>query len=318
MTVALADVERAREVVASHVHRTPLLSSRSLGERIGAVAHLKAENLQRTGSFKVRGATNALAALSNEQRRAGIVTMSAGNHAQAVAYAARALGLAVIVAMPETAPATKVTATRGYGAEVRFAPDSTALMPIVDELRRERAMHFLHPFDDDAVIAGQGTVGLEIVDDLPEVDLVVVPVGGGGLISGIAVAVRGRLPGARVVGVQPEGAQAMRRALAAGKPVRLERIDTIADGCSAPFAGERTLAIVQRLVEDVVLVTDDEIREALRFIAGRARLLVEPAGAAAVAALLAGRVRVRSGERVVAVLSGGNVDLSRAAEYLRE
>lgn len=318
MTVGLAEVERAREFVRGHVHRTPLLSSRSLGERIGAVAHLKAENLQRTGSFKVRGATNAVAALTADQRAAGIVTMSAGNHAQAVAYAARALGVAVVVAMPEDAPATKVAATRAYGAEVRFAPDKFALLPIVEELRRERAMHFLHPFDDDAVIAGQGTVGLEIVDDLPEVDLVVVPVGGGGLISGIAVAVRGRLPGARVVGVQPEGAQAMRRALDAGKPVRLERIDTIADGCGAPFAGERTLAIVQRLVEDVVLVTDDEIREALRFIAGRARLLVEPAGAAAVAALLAGRVRARAGERVVAVLSGGNVDLARAAEYLGE
>lgn len=274
---------------------------------------LKAESLQRTGSFKARGAVYAVGALSPTERAAGIVTMSAGNHAAAVAYAARSYGARVVVAMPETAPATKVAATRAYGAEIRFAPDTTKLMPIVDELR-EAGFHFVHPWDD--VIPGTGTIGLEILDDLPEADLVVVPVGGGGLIAGIAIALAARRPGARVVGVQPEGAAAMRRSLDAGLPIRLERTDTIADGCSAPSVGVVALEIVQRLVADVVAIPEDRIREAVRVVFERARLVVEPAGAVAVAGLLCGAVPVRPGERVVAVLSGGNVDAGRLAELL--
>ena len=290
--------------------RTPLLTSRSLGERIGAAAHLKAENLQRTGSFKARGAIYAVGALAPAERAGGIVTMSAGNHAAAVAYAARSFGARVIVAMPETAPATKVAATRAYGAEIRFAPDTTQLMPIVEELRGE-GFRFVHPWDD--VIPGTGTIGLEILDDVPDVDLVVVPVGGGGLIAGIAAAIRARRPEARVVGAQPHGAAAMRRSLDAGTPVRLERTDTIADGCTAPSVGVIALEIVQRLVDDVVLVSEDAIREALRFVFERARLVVEPAGAVALASLLSGAVKPRPGERVVAVLSGGNIDAARFA-----
>ncbi|HEX4744428.1 MAG TPA: pyridoxal-phosphate dependent enzyme [Candidatus Limnocylindria bacterium] len=293
--------------------RTPLLSSRALGERVGAAAHLKAESLQRTGSFKARGAIYAVGALAPAERAGGIVTMSAGNHAAAVAYAARSFGARVIVAMPETAPATKVAATRAYGAEIRFAPDTTKLMPIVEELRGE-GFRFVHPWDD--VIPGTGTIGLEIVEDVPDVDLVVVPVGGGGLISGVATAVTARRRGARVVGVQPQGAAAMRRSLDAGTPVRLERTDTIADGCTAPSVGVLALEIVQRLVDDVVLVSEDAIREGIRFVFERARLVVEPAGAVAVAALLAGSVRPRSGERVVAVLSGANIDAARFAGLL--
>jgi len=292
------------------VLRTPLLTSRSLGERIGAAAHLKAENLQRTGSFKARGAIYAVGALAPAERAGGIVTMSAGNHAAAVAYAARSFGARVIVAMPETAPATKVAATRAYGAEIRFAPDTTQLMPIVEELRGE-GFRFVHPWDD--VIPGTGTIGLEILDDVPDVDLVVVPVGGGGLIAGIAAAIRARRPEARVVGAQPHGAAAMRRSLDAGTPVRLERTDTIADGCTAPSVGVIALEIVQRLVDDVVLVSEDAIREALRFVFERARLVVEPAGAVALASLLSGAVKPRPGERVVAVLSGGNIDAARFA-----
>jgi threonine dehydratase len=292
------------------VYRTPLLSSRALGERIGAAAHLKAENLQRTGSFKARGAIYAVGALAPAERAGGIVTMSAGNHAAAVAYAARSFGARVIVAMPETAPATKVAATRAYGAEIRFAPDTTQLMPIVEELRGE-GFRFVHPWDD--VIPGTGTIGLEILDDVPDVGLVVVPVGGGGLIAGIAAAIRARRPEARVVGAQPHGAAAMRRSLDAGTPVRLERTDTMADGCTAPSVGVVALEIVQRLVEDVVLVGEDAIRDALRFVFERARLVVEPAGAVALASLLSGAVKPRPGERVVAVLSGGNIDAARFA-----
>ena len=302
-------------MVAPHIQRTPLLSSRSLGERIGAQAFLKAESLQRTGSFKPRGATYAVATMPRADRERGIVTMSAGNAAQAIAYAGRAVGVRVVVAMPEAAPATKVTATRGYGAEVRFAADATKLMPIVRELEAT-GMRFLHPFDDDAMIAGHGTAALEILEDLADADRIVVPVGGGGLISGIAVAATALRPGLRVVGVEPEGAPGMRRALDAGHVVPLERPSTIADALAAPFAGERNLEIVQKLVEDVVLVTDDEIAEGVRWLAARSRLVVEPGGAAAVAALLAGRAHVKPGERVVALVSGGNVDASRLAQIL--
>ncbi len=282
------------------------------------MAYLKPENLQRTGSFKPRGIVNAVLGLSAEQRAKGIVTMSAGNAAQAVAYAGRAVGAQVTVAMPESAPRTKVDATRGYGAEIAFAPDMGALRALVATLQERTGAHFVHPYDDESVIAGHGTCALEVLEDLPDADLFVVGVGGGGLISGIAVAVAGKRPRARVVGIEPDGANAMRRALDAGKPVALERIQTIADGLAAPIAGERTLEIVRRLVAHVVVVPDDVIAEGVRFLAGRARLVAEPAGAAAVGALLAGRVPVRPGERVVAIVSGGNVDATRLAEILKE
>ncbi len=311
MSVAIEDIERARRVVAPVLHRTPLLSSRSLGERIGAPAFLKAENLQRTGSFKPRGAVYAVSCLSPAQRAAGIVTMSAGNAAQAIAFAASTAHVKVTVAMPETAPKTKVDATRGYGAEVVFAPDVTKLIALVQDIQGRSGAYFLHPYDDAAMIAGHGTCALEIIEDLPDADLFVVGVGGGGLIAGIAVAVAAKRPGARVVGVEPSGAPTMRRALDAGEPVRLERVNTIADGLAAPIAGTIPFEIVRRLVADVVLVDDDVIAEGVRFLASRAKLVAEPAGAAATGALLAGTVKARPGARVVAIVSGGNVDLER-------
>jgi threonine dehydratase len=315
MTVGLADAERARSVIAGHVVRTPLVSSRSLGLRIGAQAFLKLENLQRTGSFKVRGAVYAMSRLSPAQRAAGVVTMSAGNAAQAIAYAGRAQGVHVTVVMPETAPKTKVDATRGYGGEIRFAPTMTELLPMVQELQAQ-GLHFLHPFDDDDVIAGHASLGLEILEDVPEVDLVVVPVGGGGLISGVALGVKALRPGARIVGVEPEGAQGVRKALDAGHSVRLDSVHTVADGLAAPFAGERNLEIIKRDVADVVVISDDAILEGLRFLVARARIVAEPAGAAAVGALLCGAVRPEAGELVVAIVSGGNVDPDRLAGFL--
>jgi threonine dehydratase len=315
VTVGLADAQRARSVIAGHILRTPLVSSHSLGERIGAEAFLKLENLQRTGSFKVRGAVYAMSRLSAEARAAGVVTMSAGNAAQAIAYAGRAQGVRVTVVMPETAPKTKIAATRGYGGEIRFAPEMTQLLPMVQELRAT-GLHFLHPFDDDDLIAGHASLGLEIVEDLPEVDLVVVPVGGGGLISGVALALKALRPRVRIVGVEPEGAQGVRKALDAGHSVRLESVKTVADGLAAPFAGERNLEIIRRDVDDVVVISDDAILDGLRFLVARARIVAEPAGAAAVGALLSGAVKARPGERVVAVVSGGNVDPDRLAGYL--
>jgi len=301
-------------VVAPILHRTPLLSSRSLSERIGAPAYLKAESLQRTGSFKPRGAVYAISRLSKEQRERGIVTMSAGNAAQAIAFAARAAGVRVTVAMPQSAPQSKVDATRSYGAEIAFAADMTKLIALVGDLRDRSGAYFLHPYDDPGMIAGHGTCALEVLEDLPDADVVVVGVGGGGLIAGVAVAATARRPGIRVVGVEPIGAAGMRRALDAGEPVRLERIDTIADGLAAPVAGTIPLEIVRRLVGDVVMVDDDVIAEGVRFLATRAKLVAEPAGAAAAGALLAGKVPVRAGERVVAIVSGGNVDLTRMAQ----
>jgi len=303
-------------ITAPHLHRTPMLTSRTLGERIGATAYLKAELFQRTGSFKPRGAVFALASLPEKQRAKGIVTMSAGNAAAAIAYAAKATGAKVTVAMPESAPKLKVDATRGYGAEIRFAKDMTGLRELVGKLQDESGAYFLHPYDDDAMIAGHGSSALEILEDVPDADLIVVGIGGGGLISGVAVAAAAKRKGIRIVGVEPEGAPTMRTALDAGKPVALTAIKTIADGLAGPIAGTRGFDICQRLVEDVVLVSDEQIVEGMRFLAERAKLVAEPAGAAATAALLAGKIRVRPGERVVSIVSGGNVDRARFAELI--
>lgn len=312
--IGLSDVQRARETVAPHIVRTPLLSAGHLGERIGARAWLKAESLQRTGSFKVRGATNAVRRLSGSAGRGGVVTFSAGNAAAAIAYAGRAAGVAVTVVMPETAPKTKVAAARGYGAVIQQVPAAELVASAQALVSQGR--HLLHPFDDWDVIAGHASLGLEILEDLADADLVVVPVGGGGLISGVALAVKALRPACRVVGVQPEGAQAVRRALDSGTPVRIDPPKTVADGLTAPFCGERNFEIIRRDVDDVVVIPDEAILEGLRFLVARARLVAEPAGAAAVGALLSGAVRPRAGERVVAIVSGGNVDADRLAAFI--
>lgn len=293
-----------------------MFTSRALSERIGTTAHLKAENFQRTGSFKPRGALFAVSSLTPEHRAKGIVTMSAGNAAAAIAYAARAVGAKVTVAMPESAPKLKVDATRGYGAEIRFAPDMTTLRALVAQLHDETGAHFLHPYDDDAMISGHGSLGLEILDEVPEADVIVVGIGGGGLISGVAVAAAAKKKGIRIIGVEPEGAPTMRTALDAGQPVALTSIKTIADGLAGPIAGTRGLDICQRLVEDVVVISDELIAEGMRFLAERAKLVAEPAGAAATGALLAGRVRVKPGETVVSIVSGGNVDRAKFAQLI--
>lgn len=259
---------------------------------------------------------NAVASLPPERRARGLITMSAGNAAIALAFAAARLGARATVIMPEGAPAAKVEATRSYGADVVLHPDRTTLPERLAEERARRDAELVHPYDDARVIAGHGTLGLEIVEDVPDVDAVVVAVGGGGLISGIAVAVKHLRPSARIIGVEPRGAPTVRASLDAGSPQRLARIDTVADGLTAPIAGTLCHAIVSSLVDDVVLVDDAAILEGLRFLAARAKQVVEPAGAAAVGALLVGAVRPRPGQTVVAVLSGGNVDPTRFAGFL--
>jgi threonine dehydratase len=295
------DVEQAQRTIAGRVHRTPTFSSAALG------AHLKAELFQKTGSFKARGALNRIAALTPEERGRGVVTWSAGNHAQAVAWASAQYGVDCLVSMWEGVNPGKVEATRGYGATV----DLTSADPAIayERARAETDRVFVHPHDDPWVIAGHGTLALEILEDVPDVATVVVGVGGGGLVSGIVTALAGR---ARIVAVEPERAQAFRAGLEAGHSVRVET-STIADGLAPPFAGELALQICRGAV-DSVLVSEEEIAEGMRFLYARAKLACEPAGAAAVAAILAGKVDLAG--PTVAVVSGGNVVAREAAAIL--
>ena len=300
-------IERAAGTLRGRLHRTPLFSCRALGPDI----YLKAELFQKTGSFKPRGMLNKVDSLSDAEKSRGIVTWSAGNAAQGAAFAAAEAGVECMVFMWATANPLKVEATRGYGADVDLTAESPAeahdrLLAYVEETGRT----FVHPFDDPVLQAGHGTLGLEIVEDLPAVATVVVPVGGGGLIAGIASAVD-----CRVVGVEPEGAASLSEALAAGEPVLIEP-RSIADGLNAPFTGAGTLAVCRERVEEILLVSNDDIAEGMRFLYARAKLACEPAGAAAVAAILAGKVEVESGRPVVAVVSGGNADPKVAAGIL--
>lgn len=313
----LASIRAARERIGTRVHRTPLLTATRLGDRAGATLAHKCESLQKTGSFKVRGALNKLSQIDEGSRARGVITVSAGNHAQALAWAARAAGVKCTVVMPASASRTKVDASRGYGAEVVLhGANGIEAFARAHELAAERSLTFVHPFDDEAIIAGQGTVGLEILEQMPDVDDVVVGIGGGGLIAGVAIAVKELKPSARVFGVEPVGAAVMRQSLDAGQPLRLESMHTIADGLAAPMAGSLTYAIVRRYVDDVVTVTDDEIMAAMRDILLSAKLLAEGAGAAATAAVLSGRLPVKR-RRVVAVVSGGNVDARLLMEVLQ-
>jgi len=314
--LTLSDIRSARERIGDRVHHTPVLSATRLGARVGAVLHHKCESLQKTGSFKVRGALNRLALLDDAARARGVITVSAGNHAQALAWASRDAGVRCTVVMPTTASRTKVDASRGYGAEVILHGTSgMEAFARAHELSVERSLTFVHPFDDDAIMAGQGTVALEILDQLGEFDDVIVPIGGGGLIGGIAVAIKESRPSVKVYGVEPTGAAVMRKSLDAGYPVRLDSMKTIADGLAAPMAGELTFAIVQKYVDDVVLVEEDEITSAMRELLFSAKLLAEGGGAAATAAVLSGRIPA-GGRRVVAVVSGGNIDVGRVREVL--
>ncbi len=315
--VGLEQIRAARERIAPYVHHTPLMSATVLGERVDARLVLKAELFQKTGSFKPRGALNKLMNLSDEERSRGVISISAGNHAQGVAYAAGILGIAATVVMPAAAVRSKAEATRDYGAEVVLHGAMTELLAKAQAIQAERGLTFVAPFDDPYVIAGQGTVGLELMEDAPEaLDAVIVSIGGGGLISGVAAAVKGISPRTRVIGVEPEGAAVMTKSLRAGA-AQSDTPHTIADGLAAPFAGVLNYAHVKAFVDDVVLVSDEEIVAAMRLLMERAKLLPEPAGAAAYAALLAGKVTgLPPGARVAVVVSGGNLDLARLNELL--
>ena len=308
-------IDAIREAAARlgrHLHRTPLHSCRTLGARAGVSLALKAECFQKTGSFKPRGALNIVLALEPARRARGLITVSAGNHAQAVAWVARKVRVPCTVVMPSSAPRSKVDAVRGYEADVVFHDDRATLF---DRLREEEARtgaFFVHPFDDPVGLAGAGTLGLELIEDEPELEAVIVPIGGGGLMAGVASAVKQLRPGCRVIGVELEAGPGMKPALAAGKPVPVPRPATIADGLTPPFVGAIPLEVARECLDQIVTVTEDEIVDAMHALMLYAKLYVEGSGAAATAALLAGKVQLGAGARTVAIVSGGNVDPERA------
>ena len=313
--VSLDDIRNAAEVIAPNVHRTPATSSAYLGDLVGVELHLKMEMFQKTGSFKPRGVLNKMANLSDEEKRRGVVSLSAGNHAQALAYAAAMAGAPSVIVMPEGAVRAKVEATRGYGGEVILTDQD--LLKTALEIQQERGMTLVHPFDDLHTIAGTGTLGLELLEDVPQVDVVICGIGGGGLISGVAAALKLQNPDTKMIGVEPEGAPGMTLALAKGEPVHMTTLSTVADGLAAPFVGQHNLDHVRTFVDDVITVQDSQIVEAMRLLLERVKVLAEPAGAASLAALLSGQTGLRGGETVMCVLSGGNVDSARLVELFR-
>lgn len=310
--ISVDDVRAARETIGDDLHHTPVFSSRTLGPNV----FLKAELFQRTGSFKPRGVLNKLRSLSEEERERGVIGVSAGNHAQALAYGAAVEGLDALLVMWRTASPAKVEATRGYGAQVDLeAEGPETVFERLHELMEETGRTLVHPFDDPLVQSGQGTVALELLEDVSEASVVVVPVGGGGLISGIATAVKGLSPETRVIGVEPETSAALHLALEAGERVEIKPV-SVADGLNAPHAGRNALEIAKERVDEVVLVTEAELEEAFRLLYSRAKLAVEPAGAASTAALIAGKIAHEPGEHVALVVSGGNVSAETASAIL--
>jgi threonine dehydratase len=315
--IALSDIRAAAGRIAGQVHRTPLVPSRTLGAQAGVRLYLKCESFQKTGSFKPRGALNKVLSLAAGERARGIITVSAGNHAQAVAWAAKSVGAPCVVVMPTGAPRAKLEAVRGYGAETVLHDDRATLFDRLHQVREERGMTFVHPFDDPDGLAGAGTIGLEILEDLPEADAIVVPVGGGGLMAGVASAVKALRPAARVVAVELEAGPGLGPALAAGKPIPVARPpDTLCDGMTPPFVGALPLEIARECVDEIVTVSELQVVQALELLLTRAKLVVEGSGAAATAAVLAGGGHLPRNGRVVAIVSGGNADPERLLAVL--
>jgi len=313
LPIGIDDVRAAAERLRGVAHRTPVLTCAALDDRCGGHVFLKAENFQRIGAFKFRGAYNAVTALAPDR---GVATASSGNHAQAVALSAALHGLQAVILMPQDAPPSKRAATEGLGAEVlefdRYRDDRDQM---AIDLARDRGLTLVHPYDEPFVMAGQGTVGLELLEDVDDLDVVLVPLGGGGLLSGVATAVKALHPRTKVVGVEPEASPDTQRSLRAGRRVRVEIERSIADGQLLPEPGIRTFAVVSALVDDIVTVSDDEIVQTMRFAFERMKVVVEPSGASALAALMAGRVAL-DGARAGVVLSGGNVDAERFASLV--
>lgn len=317
MTVTLADIQAARQRIKDVITQTPILGDKRLSRELGANFFLKAESLQKSGSFKIRGAFNKISQLSDDEKLRGVITASAGNHAQGVALAARLVGIKATIVLPEFAPLTKVNATRGFGAEVILKgttfDEAVAYSRV---LQAERGLSYVHAFDDERIIAGQGTIGIEIVEGLPDISTIVVPIGGGGIISGIAIAAKTLKPSVRVVGVQSENVSWVKSSLAAGHAVIPEPKPTIADGIAVKTPGELTLPIIREYVDEIVEVDEEEIAKGIFHSVQNNRLVVEGAGAAGLAAVLAGKVEFKPGDTVCAVLCGGNIDANLLTRVL--
>jgi threonine dehydratase len=309
--LSLADIQTARQRIAPCIRRTPLTPSATLSELLRSNVYVKLELFQKTGSFKVRGAFNKALSLRPEERGVGIVAVSGGNHAQAVAYVARALGLKSLILMPETTPRNYVDATRGYGAEVKFAADASAAFAEVARYESD-GWAYVHPFDDPMVMAGQGTVGLEILDDVPQVTDVVISVGGGGFAGGVATAIKSLKPAVRIWGVETEGADCMSKSLAAGEIVTLDAITSVARTLGAPAPSERTFAMAQKLLESVTVVPDSEAVSSMRFMMERLKVMTEPAASCTLAAAERLRGHFTAEQHVVLVLCGGNISVEDA------
>ncbi|NOK61266.1 MAG: threonine ammonia-lyase [Chloroflexi bacterium AL-W] len=319
MIPTLADIQTARQELRDIIIQTPILPNERLSNDIGARVYLKAENTQRSGSFKIRGAYNKISRLTAAERARGIIAHSAGNHAQGVALAAKLFDIPATIVMPERAPLTKVVATRRLGAEIMLHGETfDDCAAFAKELQHERGLTAIHPFNDPDIIAGQGTLGLEIIEAVPETNVIIVPIGGGGLISGIALAVKTLMPDIRIIGVQAEGCAAVPTSLAAGQPVTVPVSRTIADGIAVKCPGELTLPIIQELVDEVVTVTDDEIMRAIAYAVQNAHLVVEGAGAASLAALISGKVLSRSNDTICVTLCGGNIDGNLLARIIEQ
>jgi threonine dehydratase len=319
MTVQLSDIQDARRVLSGIITPTPIIADERLSRESGTRAHLKAECLQRSGSFKVRGAYNKISRLTDDEKSRGVIAASAGNHAQGVAMAATLNGIRSVIVLPEIAPLTKITATQGFGGEVViYGATFDEAVAHSRELQAEHGYTYVHAFDDELVIAGQGTIGIEMIESLPELSTVIVPIGGGGLISGIATAVKTLEPSVRVVGVQAENVAWVNPSLKAGHPVPAEPGQTIADGIAVKSPGEITFPIIQELVDEVVEVSEEEIARAIFFCVQNNRLVVEGAGAAGLAAMLAKKIYLSPGETACAVLCGGNIDANLLARVLEQ
>lgn len=315
--LSASEIVRARELLKGITMNHPLQFSRTFSDAAGCSVYLKPECLQKNGSHKIRGAYYMLSVLPKEEREKGVCTFSAGNWAQGVAYAGSLMRCPVTVVMPEKANPKKIEATRGYGGEViLFGRDSNELFQKAQELAKERGAYFVDPLENPLLMVGLGTLGLEMLEDEPDLEAVVVPLGGGGLIAGIATAVKGRKPDVKVYGVQPHGADAMARSLKEGRAVELDRVETIADGLAVKKPNEKTFKIIQKKVDGVVTVSDGEIREAIFLLLERAKLVVEPAGAASLAAVLSRRIPDLSGRKVAVLLTGGNIDFKLLLEIL--
>ncbi len=314
--LTLKDFTDARSRIAGSIHVTPVQSATLIGRELGIDLYLKCENFQKTGSFKVRGALNTVLGLGPDARKRGVITVSAGNQAQALAWAAQKVKIPCTVVMPGHAQRTKIDASRGYGAVVILHDSVATLFERAFAIAEDEDLTFVHPFDAETTVAGHGSAGLEILEQVDDIDSIVVAIGGGGLISGIATAVKLINPAIKIYGVEPAGANVMRRSLDAGKALKVDSVDTIADGLAAPLAGELNFALVQKYVEDVLTIEDSEIAKAMIELLSRCKLLAEPAGAAAFAALRCGAVPFRKNDRVVAVISGGNVDMDRLKSLL--